>query len=77
MKNLSSAEKAELRLRLRRKNEDFGDVYNRRAAIVRMIDYHDEVKIELVSELEMWDTMLEDMFNKEIEKEIAMKIKTK
>ena len=75
MKNLSSAEKAELRSRLRRKNEDFGDVYNRRAAIVRMIDYQDAVKIELVSELEMWDTMLEDMFNKEIEKEIAMKIK--
>ena len=75
MKKLSDAERSELWSRLRKENESFEDLCNERDKIVRMREHHQIVEIALGSQLEKWNNVLGDMFNRLMEKEIAKKIK--
>jgi len=75
MKKLSKREKSVMWSILRKENESFEDLCNERDKIVSMIEHHEIVKNALYSQLEKWDSMLEEMFCKFIESELAMKIK--
>ena len=68
MKKLSSKERSELWSRLRKENESFVDLCNERDKVVRMIEHHEIVTKALYSELEKWDSMLETVIEREMEK---------
>ena len=73
MKKLSRKEIGDLFSRLRKESEDFADLCNERDKIVGIIEHHEIVKNALSLELEKWDTKIETIFSKALEKEIKLK----
>jgi len=67
-KKLSRKEISELWSRLRKEDEIFDDLCNARDEVVRTIGHHEVVKRALISELEKWDTKIETMFRKLLNK---------
>ena len=73
-KKLSRKEISQLWSQLRKEDEIFDDLCDARDEVVRVLAHHDVIKRALVSELEKWDTEVDAMFQKKIDKEIKSKI---
>jgi len=69
-KKLSRKERSELWSHLRQEDKVFADLCDARDEVVRTIGHHDVVKRALISELEKWDLEIDEIFRKEIDKEI-------
>ena len=70
MKKLTRKEKHDLWSRLRKENSKFRDLCDERDKIVRIVEHHDIVKQALISELEKWDGLIDEVFRKLINKKI-------
>ncbi len=68
-KKLTRKERTDLWSRLRKEDEVFIDLCNARDEVVRTMGHNDVVKRALILELEKWDTKVDTMFQKEIDKE--------
>ena len=70
MKKLSRKQTSELWSRLRKDDEIFDDLCDARDEVVRVLAHQDMITRALVTELEKWDTKVDAMFQKKIDKEI-------
>lgn len=69
-KKLSRKEISQLWSQLRKEDEIFDDLCDARDEVVRVLAHQDMITRALVTELEKWDTKVETMFQKKIDKEI-------
>ncbi len=72
-KKLSRKEISQWWSQLRKEDEIFDDLCDARDEVVRVLAHHDVIKRALVTELEKWDTKVDAMFQKKIDKEILEK----